>query len=103
MSTEISSLKQQLQDQQDKASAVAAKQAAAHEQQLQHLQHRLQAAVSKGAAQTAEALESAGQLRAHVRQLEGDLELMKAERDALQVRQLGCSCLFRLMSSLLPK
>lgn len=87
LTAEISSLQQQLQDQQDKASAAAAKQASTHEQQLQQLQQRLHAAVSKGAAQYAEALESAGQLRGRVKELEGLLELIKAERDALQVRQ----------------
>lgn len=86
LTAEVSNLKQQLQQQQDKTSAAAAKQASAHEQQLQQLQQRLQAAVSKGASQYAEALDSAGQLRGRVRELEGELELMKAERDALQVR-----------------
>jgi hypothetical protein len=85
---ERSSLKQQLQDQQDKATAAAAKQASAAEQQVQQLQQRLQAALAKGAAQQAEAAEAAGQLRGRLRELEGQLEAQRAERDLLQV----CAC-----------
>jgi DNA repair exonuclease SbcCD ATPase subunit len=85
LAAELSSLKQQLQDQQDRAAAAAAKQASAAEQQVQQLQQRLQAALAKGAAQQAEAAEAAGQLRGRLQEVEAQLATHKAERDTMQV------------------
>lgn len=84
---EITSLQQQLQDQHDRSSAAAAKQAREHEQQLQGLQEGLQAAVSRAAVQHAEDVEASGQLRARLQETDSQLAVMRAERDALQVTE----------------
>lgn len=84
---EITSLQQQLQDQHDRSSAAAAKQAHEHEQQLHELQEGLQAAVSRAAVQHAEDVEASGQLRARLQETESQLAVMRAERDALQVTE----------------
>jgi SMC interacting uncharacterized protein involved in chromosome segregation len=89
LQSQITSLEQQLQDQRDKAAAAAARQARTHEQQLQELQEKLQAAVSRAAVQHAEDVEAAGQLRARLQETDSQLAVMRAERDALQVRGLG--------------
>lgn len=87
LQSQLTSLQQQLEDQQDKAAAAAAKQAHQHEQQLHDLQERLQAAISRSAVQHAEDVEAAGQLRTRLQETDSQLAVMRAERDALQVSQ----------------
>jgi alkylhydroperoxidase family enzyme len=93
LTAQVTELRQQLQEQQDKATAAALKQANNHEQQLQQLQQRLQEAVSKAAAQHEEAQEAAAQLTELLRQAERQMDLTAAERDALQVRAAGQAAL----------
>lgn len=108
---EVSGLKQQLQEQQSSAAAAAARLAAGYEQQLAELQQRLRLTAAKVVAQEAEAQEAAGQLRGQLRELDGQAELLRAERDALQVRSCrrcallqcwrACACRWQLHAAAL--